>query len=174
VARAEKSGKSVKTRRAARPEPRPAPPKPRSARPKAAKSPEAAAFCIFCEIAAGRIPSYKVWENRDFIAFLDIKPIRPGHVLLVPREHHESVFDLPDALYAGVFRTARAMAAKMERVFDVPRVGIVVEGFGVAHAHVHLVPISEAGQLNPTLAKEAPPLALQEIRAGLERDLGSK
>ncbi|HEU4941379.1 MAG TPA: HIT family protein [Candidatus Eisenbacteria bacterium] len=174
MARAGKPGKPIKTRGAARAKLRPNQPKPRPARTKAAKSSDAAAFCIFCEIAAGRIPSYKVWENRDFIAFLDIKPIRPGHVLLVPRKHHESVFDLPDALYAGVFRTARALAAKMERVFDVPRVGIVVEGFGVAHAHVHLVPISEAGQLNPTLAEEAPPLALQEIRAGLERDLGSK
>ena len=174
MARTGKPRKPIKTRGAARAKLRPNQPKPRPARTKAAKSSDAAAFCIFCEIAAGRIPSYKVWENRDFIAFLDIKPIRPGHVLLVPRKHHESVFDLPDALYAGVFRTARVLAAKMERVFDVPRVGIVVEGFGVAHAHVHLVPISEAGQLNPTLAEEAPPLALQEIRAGLERDLGSK
>ena len=169
MARAVKKGssaKSAKKRSTARPN--------RAAGSKARKPVEPAAFCIFCEIAAGRIPSYKVWEDRDLIAFLDIKPIRPGHILLVPRRHQESIFRLPGTLYDGVFRTARTLAAKMERIFDVPRVGIVVEGFGVAHAHVHLVPISEAGQLNPALAKEAPPLALQEIRAGLERDLGSK
>src|SRR5512138_1916967 len=129
------------------------------------------AFCVFCEIVAGRIPSYKVWEDRDFIAFLDIKPIRPGHILLVPREHHDSLFDLPAPLYARAFETARSLAGPLGEHFRVPRVGIVVEGFGVAHAHVHLVPISEAGQLNPALAKEASKEDLEELRARLERAL---
>lgn len=126
------------------------------------------AFCVFCEIVAGRIPSYKVWEDRDFIAFLDIKPIRPGHILLVPREHYDAVFDMPAELYDRTFQVARNLAGPLGKNFGVPRVGIVVEGFGVAHAHVHLVPISEAGQLNPALASEASPVTLQDIRAGLE------
>lgn len=113
------------------------------------------AFCVFCEIVAGRIPSHKVWEDDDFIAFLDIKPIRPGHILLVPKEHHDSVFAMPADLYDRTFQVARGLADPLAKHFGVPRVGMVVEGFGVAHAHVHLVPISEAGQLNPSLAKEA-------------------
>jgi len=132
------------------------------------------AFCVFCEIVAGRIPSYKVWEDRDFIAFLDIKPIRPGHILLVPKEHHDSVFDMPADLYDRTFRAARSLAGPLGKHFDTQRVGIVVEGFGVAHAHVHLVPISEAGQLNPALAREADAASLQEIRAGIEQTLVTK
>ena len=125
------------------------------------------ASCIFCEIVAGRIPSHKVWEDGDFIAFLDIKPIRPGHILLVPREHYETVFDMPGALHDRTFRAARRLAAPLGKHFQVPRVGIVVEGFGVAHAHVHLVPISEAGQLNPALASEASAEDLKRTRDAL-------
>ena len=128
-------------------------------------------FCVFCEIVAGRIPSYKVWEDGDFIAFLDIKPIRPGHILLVPKEHHDSVFDLPAPLYARAFETARKLAGPLGKHFHVPRVGIVVEGFGVAHAHVHLVPISEAGQLNPALATETAKEDLESTSAALARSL---
>ena len=146
--------------------------RPRRSKASAEKSP--AEFCVFCEIVAGRIPSHKVWESRDFIAFLDIKPIRPGHILLVPRKHHESLFDLPAALYERAFRTARALAAPLGKYFGVPRVGIVVEGFGVAHAHIHLVPISEAGQLNPALAGEASAEDLQRTRRALTRALRSK
>lgn len=125
------------------------------------------AFCVFCEIVAGRIPSYKVWEDDDFIAFLDIKPIRPGHILLVPKEHHDPVFAMPADLYDRTFQTARKLAGPLGEHFKVPRVGMVVEGFGVAHAHVHLVPISEAGQLNPALAKEAPTEELKRTRDAL-------
>ena len=144
----------------------------RTSKPSAEKSPPE--FCVFCEIVAGRIPSHKVWESRDFIAFLDIKPIRPGHVLLVPRKHHDSLFDLPAALYERAFRTARTLAAPLGKHLGVPRVGIVVEGFGVAHAHIHLVPISEAGQLNPALASEASAEDLQRMRGTLARVLKSK
>lgn len=144
----------------------------RTFKPSVEKSPPE--FCVFCEIVAGRIPSHKVWESRDFIAFLDIKPIRPGHILLVPRKHHESLFDLPTALYERAFRAARALAAPLGKHFDVPRVGIVVEGFGVAHAHIHLVPIAEAGQLNPALASEASAEDLQRVRSALARVLKSK
>ena len=129
------------------------------------------AFCVFCEIVAGRIPSYKVWEDRDFIAFLDIKPIRPGHILLVPKEHHDPVFDMPADLYDRTFRVARSLAGPLGGHFQAPRVGIVVEGFGVAHAHVHLVPISEAGQLNPALANEASAEDLKRTREALAPDL---
>jgi histidine triad (HIT) family protein len=143
----------------------------RTSKPSAEKSP--AEFCVFCEIVAGRIPSHKVWEGRDFIAFLDIKPIRPGHILLVPRKHHESLFDLPAALYERAFRTARTLAAPLGKHLGT-RVGIVVEGFGVAHAHIHLVPISEAGQLNPALASEASAEDLQRMRAALARVLKTR
>ena len=90
------------------------------------------------------------------------------------RKHHQSLFDLPAALYERAFRTARTLAAPLGKYFDVPRVGIVVEGFGVAHAHIHLVPISEAGQLNPALASEASAEDLQRMRAALARVLKTR
>jgi len=130
------------------------------------------AFCVFCEIVAGRIPSYKVWEDDEFIAFLDIKPIRPGHILLVPKEHHDPLFALPSDLYDRTFQVARSLADPLAKHFGVPRVGMVVEGFGVAHAHVHLVPISEAGQLNPGLAREVSAESLHSIRDSLMRFIG--
>ena len=132
------------------------------------------AFCIFCEIVAGRIPSYKVWEDRDFIAFLDIKPIRPGHILLVPKEHHDPVFAMPADLYDRTFQAARSLAGPLGKHLGVPRVGLVVEGFGVAHAHVHLVPISGPGQLNPSLAQEATPENLSATQQGLVREMRNR
>lgn len=135
---------------------------------------ETAPFCVFCEIVAGRIPSHKVWENGDFLAFLDIKPIRPGHILLVPRKHHDPVFDMPPALYDGIFQVARTLAIPLGKHFDVPRVGMIVEGFGMPHAHVHLVPISEAGQLNPALAHAVSTADLERTRDALAPALNAK
>lgn len=122
--------------------------------------------CIFCKIIEGRIPSNKVWENENFFAFLDIKPLQKGHILLVPKKHVEEVFDLPHDLYAEFFATAKKITVPLRHAMQSKKVGLVVEGFGVAHAHLHLIPINNPHELNPEkayLASKEELVAVQEL-----------
>jgi histidine triad (HIT) family protein len=118
--------------------------------------------CVFCEIVAGRMEGAAVWENRDFLLMLDIKPIAAGHLLLLPKKHAEDLFQLPELEYTRLLRMARKAAPFLRRLTGARRIGLVVEGFGVAHVHVHLVPVSKAGELNPARAKAA---SLARLRA---------
>jgi histidine triad (HIT) family protein len=105
--------------------------------------------CIFCQIIAGRAPAEVVWSDNDFVAFLDLLPIAPGHTLLVPRSHTPSVFDLSPAHYVALFERARTLQHHIQHAFGSRRVALAVEGFGVDHAHLHLVPVNRAGDLDP-------------------------
>lgn len=122
--------------------------------------------CIFCRIAAKEAPSFFLWEDESFAAFLDIRPVNPGHVLLVPKSHASSVFDLEGDAYGALFRTARLLAPALKEAAQSKRVGLAVEGFGVDHAHVHLVPINAMGELDPGRARETSP---EELRAMADR-----
>jgi histidine triad (HIT) family protein len=126
------------------------------------KSDEGRTPCVFCKILAGDIPSANVYEDEDFLVFLDVRPVNPGHLLIVPRQHIDDVFDIPDLLYAKLFALARTLAPKLRVAVGSTRVGIAVEGFGVAHAHVHLVPLNGPHELNPERAKKASPEELRE------------
>lgn len=128
--------------------------------------------CIFCDIVAGRAPSERVWEDDRFVAFLDIQPIRPGHLLIIPRAHVSSIYDLPDADYADLFRRARDLEGALRRVAGSGRVGLAVEGFGVDHAHLHLVPVDRVNDLDPCLKKEATREALRELGDRLRAAIG--
>lgn len=103
---------------------------------------------IFSKIIAGEIPSYKIAENEHFFAFLDISPLAEGHVLVVPKTETDKFFDLADAYLAELLLFARPIAKAMEASFDCNRVGIAVVGLEVPHAHMHLVPINSADDLN--------------------------
>src|SRR5258705_3909133 len=120
--------------------------------------------CVFCEIVAGRIPAIAVWENRDFLLMLDIRPVAPGHLLLLPKKHAEDLWLLPEREYTRLLATARKLAPALRRATKAKRIGMVVEGFGVPHIHVHLVPVNRAGELNPTLAKPATPSRLRALQ----------
>jgi len=109
--------------------------------------------CLFCNIANGRVPSFKVWENEDFFVFLDIAPINPGHVLLVPKKHFNDVFIMPQPLYAKMFEAAKYVAKILKKATSAKRIGLAVEGFGVLHAHLHLVPVNSGNEINPERAK---------------------
>lgn len=111
--------------------------------------------CLFCEIANNKIPSFKIWENEDFSVFLDITPINPGHLLLVPKKHFEEVYDLPEELYSNLFKIVKVLAERLKEATKAKRIGIAIEGFGVPHAHVHLVPVDSGNELNPERAKKA-------------------
>jgi histidine triad (HIT) family protein len=109
--------------------------------------------CIFCKIAAKEIPAHVVWENEKFLAFADVRPVNPGHLLIIPKDHVDLIFDLPDDRYAEIFMIAKRLSAPLKRATDAKRIGIAIEGFGVAHAHLHLVPLNGPNELNPERAR---------------------
>jgi len=108
---------------------------------------------IFSKIIAGQIPSYKIAENEKFFAFLDIFPLREGHTLVVPKTETDNLFDLPEEYLKEILVFARPIAKAIEKSFDCNRCGISVIGLEVPHAHVHLIPINSANDLNFTQAK---------------------
>lgn len=108
---------------------------------------------IFSKIIAGQIPSFKIAENDKFFAFLDIFPLVEGHVLVIPKTEVDNMFDLPDEYLGELLLFARPIAKAIEKAFDCNRCGIEVVGLEVPHAHVHLIPINSADDLNFTRAK---------------------
>jgi histidine triad (HIT) family protein len=108
---------------------------------------------IFSKIIAGQIPSYKIAENEKFYAFLDIFPLVEGHVLVVPKTETDKFFDLDDTYLSDMLLFAKPIAHAIEKAFDCNRCGISVVGLEVPHAHLHLLPINEADDLNFTRDK---------------------
>jgi histidine triad (HIT) family protein len=108
---------------------------------------------IFSKIIAGDIPSYKIAENEKFYAFLDIFPLREGHVLVVPKTEVDNLFDLPQEYLQEMLLFAQPIAKAIEKAFDCNRCGISVIGLEVPHAHIHLIPINSANDLNFVQAK---------------------
>src|SRR5713226_7080937 len=94
--------------------------------------------CTFCKIVNKELPSYSILEDEDFIAFLDIRPMNPGHTLVVPKRHHRWVWDIPEA--GKYFETVRRIAKALQRTMKTEWVVADIAGLGVSHAHVHLVP----------------------------------
>src|SRR5258705_3765388 len=117
--------------------------------------------CVVCEIVAGPIPALTVWEDRNHRLMLDIRPIAAGHLLLLPKKHSEDLWLLSEKEYTRLLNTARKLAPTLRRATKARRIGLVVEGFGVPHVHVHLVPVNQAGELNPTRAQTAAPARLR-------------
>lgn len=111
---------------------------------------------VFTKIINGEIPCYKISENDSFIAFLDISPLVKGHVLVVPKTEVDRIFDLSDKLLSEMLVFAKPIAKSIERSFNCRRCGISVIGLEVPHAHMHLVPISTANDLNFTRSKTNP------------------
>jgi histidine triad (HIT) family protein len=98
---------------------------------------------IFTRIINGEIPSYKVYEDDRVIAFLTIDPITPGHTLVIPKLQIISVWDLPDDLYVYTMGIVKKVASRQLEVLQPKRVGIVVDGFAVPHAHIHVLPLQD-------------------------------
>lgn len=98
---------------------------------------------IFTKIINGEIPSYKVAEDDNFYAFLDINPNAKGHTLVVPKKEVNRLFDLEEELYNGLMSFSRKIAKSMENVFECDRIGMAVIGLEVPHVHVHLIPLNK-------------------------------
>ena len=103
---------------------------------------------IFSKIIAGEIPCYKIAENEHFIAFLDVFPLKKGHVLVVPKIEVDCLFDLGDATYNGLMSFAKEIAIAIKKAIPCNRVGMSVIGLEIPHAHIHLIPINSAGDMN--------------------------
>lgn len=110
---------------------------------------------IFSKIIAGEIPAYKIAENDRFLAFLDIMPLRQGHTLVIPKLEVDNLFDLPADYLSEILVFAQPIAKAIEKSFECNRCGISVVGIEVPHAHVHLIPLNGANDLNFTQAKLA-------------------
>ena len=119
---------------------------------------------IFTRIVRGEIPAYKVAETEDFLAFLDINPLAKGHTLVIPKKQVDYLFDLEDELYLGIHIFAREIAHALRQAVPCKRIGTAVLGLEVPHAHIHLVPINEIGDLNFSGKKLSfPPEEMQQI-----------
>jgi histidine triad (HIT) family protein len=108
---------------------------------------------IFSRIIAGEIPGYRIAENEKFFAFLDIFPLREGHTLVIPKVEVDKIFDLGDDYLSEMLVFAKPIAKAIEASFRCNRCGISVVGIEVPHAHMHLIPINSANDLNFTQAK---------------------
>jgi histidine triad (HIT) family protein len=97
---------------------------------------------IFSKIASGEIPSYKVAEDENFMAFLDIFPLAKGHLLVIPKKETDYLFDLEPESYAGLMEFSRKVALAMKKAIPCKRIGVAVLGLEVPHAHIHLVPLN--------------------------------
>ena len=103
---------------------------------------------IFTKIVKGEIPSYKIYEDDQFYAFLDINPLAKGHTLLIPKKEVDYLFDVEDALLSEMIVVAKKIAKAIEKAITCNRVGLMVIGLEVPHAHIHLIPILQEGDMN--------------------------
>lgn len=127
---------------------------------------------IFSLIAAGQIPSYKVAEDENYYAFLDINPLAKGHTLVIPKKEVDYIFDLDDETYAGLCAFAKKVAVAIKAAIPCKRVGVAVLGMEVPHTHIHLVPLQTEGDLDFRKKKlELTPEEFKEIATKIAAQL---
>jgi histidine triad (HIT) family protein len=102
---------------------------------------------IFTKIIKGEIPCYKIAEDDNFLAFLDVNPNAKGHTLCVPKQEIDELFDLDDELYLGLMQFSKKIAVALEKSVPCKRIGMAVIGLEVPHAHVHLIPLNEMSEM---------------------------
>ena len=103
---------------------------------------------IFSKIVAGEIPCFKVAEDDNYLAFLDITPLRRGHVLVIPKKETDYIFDLTDESISGIFVFSKKVAHSIKKAFPCKKVGVTIIGLEVPHAHIHLIPMNSMADMN--------------------------
>jgi len=127
---------------------------------------------IFSKIIKGEIPSYKILEDENFFAFLDIMPVAKGHVLVVPKIETDYIFDLSPDLLSGILPFSKKIADAMKKAVPCKRIGISVIGLEVPHAHVHLIPMNVMDDINFSKGKlKLPESELAEIAEKIKKHL---
>ncbi|MFN4914121.1 MAG: HIT family protein [Sphingomonadales bacterium] len=122
---------------------------------------------IFSRIVSGEIPCHKVAETEQFLAFLDVMPLVHGHVLVIPKKETDYIFDLETEEYKALWSFAQEVAIGLKKAIPCKRIGVAVIGLEVPHAHIHLVPMNEIGDINFTRAKLKP--SQEELAAAAEK-----
>jgi histidine triad (HIT) family protein len=102
---------------------------------------------IFTKIVNGEIPCYKIAEDENFLAFLDVNPNAKGHTLCIPKQEINKIFDIEDELYLGLMQFSKKIAVALEKTVPCKRIGMAVVGLEVPHAHVHLIPLNEMDEM---------------------------
>ena len=125
---------------------------------------------VFTKIIKGQIPSYKVAENDDYFAFLDISPNSKGHTLVVPKKEDNRLFDLSEDEYLKLMRFSYKVAKAIERAVPCDRVGLTVIGLEVPHVHVHLIPLHTMADANFSKKETLSPEMFQEIASEISRN----
>ncbi len=122
---------------------------------------------IFSKIAAGEIPSYRVAEDENFFAFLDINPVAPGHTLVIPKKEVNYMFDLDPQDYQGLWNFARRVAIALRQAVPCKRVGVAVIGLEVPHCHIHLVPLNQEGDMDFSHKTTLPEEQMRQLAADI-------
>ena len=118
---------------------------------------------IFTKIVNGEIPSYKIIEDENYYAFLDINPNTIGHTLCIPKQEVDKIFDLSEESYMGLMRFSRKVAIAIEKAIPCQRVGMTVIGLEVPHTHVHLIPLQNMQSMNFGNSQKLTPEEFQEV-----------
>ncbi|CAN1559053.1 Hit Diadenosine tetraphosphate (Ap4A) hydrolase and other HIT family hydrolases [Flavobacteriaceae bacterium] len=126
---------------------------------------------IFKKIIDGEIPCYKVAEDDNFLAFLDVNPNAKGHTLCIPKQEIDKIFDIEDDLYLGLMAFSKRVAIALEKTVPCKRIGMAVIGLEVPHAHVHLIPLNEMGEMTfkhkVSMSKEEFEILAKSIQSNL-------
>lgn len=126
---------------------------------------------IFTKIIKGEIPAYKVAEDENYLAFLDVNPNAKGHTLCIPKQEIDKIFDMEEEQYLGLLKFSRKVSKALEKAVPCKRVGMAVIGLEVAHAHVHLIPLNEMDEMRfqnkVKLTKEEFEEVAEKIKANL-------
>jgi histidine triad (HIT) family protein len=124
---------------------------------------------LFLKIVAGEIPSYKVAENENFLAFLDINPNAKGHTLCIPKKETDKLFDLSEQEYLDLMRFSRKVAKAIENVVACKRIGLSVIGLEVPHVHVHLIPLNDMQDAQFIQKTKLEPAEFEQLAAQLNQ-----
>ena len=121
--------------------------------------------CIFCKIANGDIPSVKIWEDEDFLAFLDINPVSEGMTLVIPKEHRDSrIFKNDINLISKIMEACKKVSEMLENGLNIERVGLIFEGLEVGHLHAKLIPIKEGENIKQILNSDHEKPTTEELK----------
>jgi len=126
---------------------------------------------IFTKIVNGEIPAYKIAEDENYLAFLDVNPNAKGHTLCIPKQEIDKIFDMDEELYLGLMKFSKRIAAALEKTVQCKRIGIAVVGLEVPHAHVHLIPLNHMDEMRfidkVSLSKEEFEALAKDIQSNL-------
>jgi histidine triad (HIT) family protein len=126
---------------------------------------------IFTKIVNGEIPAYKIAEDENYLAFLDVNPNAKGHTLCIPKQEIDKIFDMDEELYLGLMKFSKKVAAALEKTVPCKRIGIAVVGLEVPHVHVHLIPLNHMDEMRfidkVSLSKEEFEALAKDIQSNL-------